>query len=89
MKKNQSAIQFITPITAIKVENYEVSSFTLYCSQLYSFKAPLTPDAPAILKAEGIPYELAEILNRRIIHAFTSQDHYNHLLALLLTPPIR
>ena len=87
MKKRTNPVP-IPPITSVIVDNYTIDSWVLHLSTLYKFKAPLSCDAPAVLKADGIPFELAELINRRIKHAFSSQSAYEQFIALLLTPSV-
>ena len=79
MKKTIS----LQPVSTVKVENYQTESTNMPLAFLLNLKPTCTPDTPTLLYFRGIPKELADILESRVMAAMVGQNEYQDFLISL------
>lgn len=81
MKKTNS----LQPISTVKVENYQTESTNMPLALLMNLKPTATPETPTLLYLRGIPKELADILESKVMSAMIGQNEYQQFLSILKT----
>lgn len=76
-------VNVLQPISTVKVENYQTESTNMPVALLMNLQPTATPDTPTLLYLRGIPKELADILESRVMAAMVGQSEYQDFLISL------